>query len=385
MTSDKIMYISANLSANASGGKALSEANLEILKVCCNTDVHVVSVGRGHTKYTNITSTSSKHKTALANLRLFSGGLHKRALDAIITVIFNIQPSILYLDTSLFGRLARVVKNKFPEIKIIAFFHNIEVDFKFHCYYGLKRILYTPAILSDWMNERWAIRYSDVVVALHENDSVRLHKLYGRKADFIHPICITENTNKSTINSSNLEALPDEYILFVGSTFPPNIEAIKHLHDKIMPLLDIPLVVVGSGLEKYRQEYSAKNISIIGSVDDLAPFYANAKLVVTPILSGAGMKVKIAEALLHGKCVIGSKFSFVGYEKAVDIGACIVADTENEYVDAIKSYNPSLEVELLAREIFFQEFSIAAGISRMKCILEQANNKLSSVNPSHDK
>lgn len=385
MCSAIIHYISANLSASASGGKALSEANLEILKACCNNDVHVLSVGRVNTKHTNISSTSSTFQTALANLSLFSGSLHKPAFDTIIVEIANLQPNILYLDTSLFGRLAMVVKKKFPEIKIITFFHNIEVDFKFNCYTGIKRILYTPAILSDWMNERWAIRNSDVVVALHENDSVRLQQLYGRKADFIHPICITEHMNKSSIISYDLDKLPSEYILFVGSTFPPNIEAIKYLRDKIMPHLDIPLVVIGSGLEKYRQELSAKNISIIGSVDDLAPFYANAKLVVTPIFSGAGMKVKIAEALMHGKCVIGSKFSFIGYEKAVDNGVCIVADSENEYVSSIKSYNTSMEVELVARETFSQEFSIAAGISRMKCILELENNKLSSVKPSNDK
>lgn len=385
MCSAIILYISANLSASASGGKALTEANLEILKACCNNDVQVLSVGRGNTKYTNISSTSSTFQTAIANLKLFSGSLHKFAFDAIIAKIANIQPNILYLDTSLFGRLAMIVKKKFPEIKIITFFHNIEVDFKFYCYTGVKRIFYTPAVFSDWMNERWAIRHSDVVVALHENDSMRLQQLYGRNADFIHPICIAEHINKSAINSSDLDKLPDEYILFVGSTFPPNLEAIKYLRDKVMNLLDIPLIVVGFGLEKYRQEYSSKNVLIVGSVDDLTPFYANAKVVVTPIFSGAGMKVKIAEALMHGKCVIGSSFSFIGYEKAVDIGVCIVADTENDYVDTINSYNSSLTVESLAREIFLQEFSVIAGISRMKCILELADNKSSKLDSSNDK
>ncbi|HEY3309433.1 MAG TPA: glycosyltransferase [Desulfuromonadaceae bacterium] len=366
---NKILYISTSLSSNASGGRTLSEANLEILKACCNTDIRVLSVGRVNTKYINITSTSNTFQTALANLRLYSGCLHKNAFDAIINEIAGEKPSILYFDTSLFGRLALAVNKLFPEIKIITLFQNIEFDFKLQCYSGIKRILYTPAIFSDWMNERWAIRYSETIVALHKNDSIRLQQIYGRKADFIHPICIASNIVETAISSINPHKLPDEYILFVGSAFPPNLEAIKFLCDKVMPYLDIHLIVVGSNLENYRQMFSANNVSVIGSVSDLTPFYDNAKLVVTPIFTGAGMKVKIAEALMHGKCVIGSKFSLIGYEKAVDRGVCIVANSANDYVEFIKNYKTSSAVKLLAKELFLQEFSLSAGITRMKYIL----------------
>lgn len=366
---NKVMYISANLSSNASGGRALSEANLEILNTCCNADICVLSVGRVHIKYTNITSTSNTYETALANIQLFSGGLHRHAFDIIINVIAKEQPNLLYLDTSLFGRLALVVKNKFPEIKIITFFHNIELDFKLQCYSGVKRILYTPAFFSDWMNERWAIQHSDVVVALHNNDSRRLQQLYNRKADFIHPICIGNSTTIHTSKTHNLYNSHDNYILFVGSAFPPNLKALKFLCDQVMPHLNDQLVVVGSNLEHYRQAFSAHNVSIIGSVSDLSPFYTNAKLVVTPILTGAGMKVKVAEALMHGKCVIGSSFSFIGYEKAVHRGVCIITNTANEYVEAINNFKPSYVLEELAKEIFLQEFSILAGTGRMECLL----------------
>lgn len=370
INSDKIMYISANLSSNASGGRALSEANLQILKASCKADISVLSVGRGGTKYTNIASTSNTYETALANLRLFSGCLHKHAFDTIIKEIDNKQPRILYLDTSLFGRLALTVKKMFPKIKIITLFHNIELDFMLQCYTGVKRILYTPAILSNWMNERWAIQHSDVVVALHEIDSRRMQHIYGRNADFIHPICIVSNFTEFTTNTLDQHKLPKEYILFVGSAFPPNIEALKFFCNSVMPNLDEHLVVVGSNLENYRREFNADNVSIIGSVDDLSPFYANAKLVVTPILTGAGMKVKVAEALMHGKCVIGSKLSFIGYEGAIDRGVCIVADSASDYMNLIKNYKPSLVLDLLAKEAFLQEFSLSAGITRMKCILE---------------
>ncbi|HSF13623.1 MAG TPA: glycosyltransferase, partial [Erythrobacter sp.] len=50
-----------------------------------------------------------------------------------------------------------------------------------------------------------------------------------------------------------------------------------------------------------------------GAVDDLSPWYAGAALVIAPILSGSGMKTKVAEALMHGKRVAGTSEAFVGY------------------------------------------------------------------------
>jgi glycosyltransferase involved in cell wall biosynthesis len=267
-----------------------------------------------------------------------------------------------------------VVKKKFPDIRIISFFHNIEFDFRVQCKPGIKRLLYLPAILSDWMNERWAIRYSDVVVVLHKNDSFRSKELYGRKADFIHPICIANNKTESLDNSEQPINLPDKYILFVGSAFSPNLEAVKFLCNKVMPALDENLIVIGSNMENYRKEYSANNVLIIGSVSDLKPYYDNAKFVVTPIFTGAGMKVKVAEALMYGKCVLGSRLSFIGYESAVNSGVCMVADSADEYISMIRSFNPSTAMELKAKEIFAQEFSVSSGNERIKNLLQMAKS-----------
>ena len=43
------------------------------------------------------------------------------------------------------------------------------------------------------------------------------------------------------------------------------------------------------------------------------PWYRGALAVVAPIRSGSGMKTKVAEALMHGKRVVGLPEAFVGY------------------------------------------------------------------------
>lgn len=58
-----------------------------------------------------------------------------------------------------------------------------------------------------------------------------------------------------------------------------------------------------------------KNVKVLGTVDDLAETYRNVDVVVEPILTGSGMKVKTAEALMHGKEIIGTEEALVGYEE----------------------------------------------------------------------
>lgn len=369
-----MLFISGNLSAQTNGGRLLSETNLNILKCLTNLDVSVISLGRTKSGYIDVDSTKNTLTTGLMNLQLYSGGLNRSALIGIVDQIAKFEPDILYLDTSLYGRIALEVRKRFKKLKIITFFHNVEFDFKYHYKSGWQRLLYLPAIISDWVNERWAINNSDVVVALHQSDSSRLKELYCRSADFLHPVCLTDDFVGNNFADDNLQLLPDKYLLFVGSAFLPNIEALRFLVRKVMPELPDHLVVVGSNLENYRREFAAENVSIIGSVRSLAPYYSGAKCVLAPIFTGGGMKVKIADALMHGKCVIGSGFSFIGYEKILDSGVCMRCESVDDFIEAVRNFRPSPHLERTARKIFLEEFSFDAGRKRLEFIVSEMIN-----------
>jgi len=367
----KLLYISISLSNEPNGGKFLTETNLSILKNIAELDVSVLSIGRNDTGYINIKSTSSTVETGLMNLRLYSGGLTRSALLYVLDYVAQLSPDIIFFDTSLFGRLALEIKKSLKKVKIITFFQNVEFDFKWHYKSGWRRLLYTPAILSDWMNERWAIQNSDIIVALHRTDSNRLNELYGRQADFIHPVCLADNSVCDLAGRIDNNSIPDEYLLFVGSAFLANIEGLRFLTRSVMPRLKEHLVVVGSNFENYRQEFAAENVTVIGSVSDLAPYYAGAKCVLAPIFTGAGMKVKVADALMHGKCVIGSGFSFIGYEKAIEQGVCVACESAVDFVSAVNHFQNSNVLEQVAKDVFKEEFSYDAGRRRLKSIISQ--------------
>jgi glycosyltransferase involved in cell wall biosynthesis len=50
------------------------------------------------------------------------------------------------------------------------------------------------------------------------------------------------------------------------------------------------------------------NLTLLGFVEDLAPIYASASAIISPV-DGTGLKIKVVEALAHGKPVLGSSHS----------------------------------------------------------------------------
>ena len=103
-----------------------------------------------------------------------------------------------------------------------------------------------------------------------------------------------------------------------------------------------------------------KNISsqvhIYGFVVDLSDFYYRAKIVISPIHVGGGMKTKTAEALMYGKTILGSSEAFEGYE--IDDRCMILCNTADEYIDNIRKLrNSTSRLNILSRNLFLKKYS----------------------------
>ena len=174
------------------------------------------------------------------------------------------------------------------------------------------------------------MRHSDRLIALSERDSGILRRLYGRAASDLLPMAIDDGgvaTDRGTAAGDGL--------LFVGGAFYANLTGMRWFANKVAPRLEMRTTVVGRGFEAYREEFEASGtIDIVGGVADLAPWYAAARAVIAPIFDGSGMKTKVAEALMHGKRVIGSPEAFTGYEGLNGGVRCI---TQKDFIAAIRA------------------------------------------------
>lgn len=322
-----ILYVSSLLEESGSGGAHVSNMNYEVLK-----SLHLVGEIE---KY----DCSMKFKSKLFN----KGNILINSIFGFTSnvSVFKLQKflnsdllnlcELIWLDGSLYGDLAKSIKEKYPRKKIITFFHNIESDF-YNDVFGSRGRLYKPLISSVNRSENLAVQYSDVIITLTNSDSSRLLSKFQRSADFILPVFFIDKAN---VKSRSTQSKFDEYLLFIGSDFPPNIEALNFLCEEVMPSLNMKLLIVGKGLDKYKEKYTSINVDVIGFVEDLESIYLGAKCVLAPIFSGAGMKVKIAEALMYGKHVIATDFALVGYDVSNNLKNCFVsANTSQDFIDA---------------------------------------------------
>jgi glycosyltransferase involved in cell wall biosynthesis len=370
------VYISINLISESYGGALVGKTNYQLFKDVVGNDVCAIAVNRKPIEGVfSVHTSGSRLGTVIANMFGLCATLTRQGEREIYERVRNDRPSVIWLDSSLFGRLIPRLRIESPGVKIVCFFHNLEEDIV------LEKVrkgqwVYYLALAATRVNERKSAKLADVVVTIQEDEAIKLLERYGRKVDFIFPVCM----QKSTLRVAPKNPYPGvRYVLFVGSDFPPNVEALHYLSKKIAPQLENTIVLaIGKGLEKYDADLGHEKLKILGFVPDLAAIYYHAVAVVAPIFSGGGMKVKIAEALMHGKYVIGSKFAFIGYENAVNSGACKIADSEYDYIDLVEKTNPTSALKLLAQDIFMREYSLSVGATRMKSIINFAKDNISN-------
>jgi GT2 family glycosyltransferase/SAM-dependent methyltransferase len=133
-------------------------------------------------------------------------------------------------------------------------------------------------------------------------------------------------------------------VLFVGGFgHPPNSQAVEYYLEQIHPLLeaeeaDIPFYVVGSRAPEWLTNLDRPNVCVKGFVseEELRELYGACRLVVAPLLYGAGVKGKVVEALHYGVPVITTA---IGAEGLADSEAIVVRDQARDFADAVLEYH----------------------------------------------
>jgi GT2 family glycosyltransferase/glycosyltransferase involved in cell wall biosynthesis len=132
--------------------------------------------------------------------------------------------------------------------------------------------------------------------------------------------------------------------IFIGGfRHPPNLDAITWYVENVVPILrrrnsGIVTTVIGSNAPPRLQEFAAEDFVIAGFVQDVTPFYDNAKLSFSPLRYGAGVKGKVNIAMQYGVPVVATSPSVEGmylrHEQDV-----LTADTAEAFADAMIRLN----------------------------------------------
>ena len=346
----KLLFVTYTSDQKFTGGLQCSKRNLESLQAILGKDNVIVYTISKYSMENPISSIIKRIKDILGG---YMGGLDYNQVKLIMQLIAENGITDIFIDSSLLGNLAKIVKRKYPEIVICTFFHNFEKKF-IKDYLRVKKdyIRFYWYILAG-NNEYNAVKYSDKIICLNPRDSDDIFHAYRRVADSIIPITLKDSVKvpEDFLESDNRNAL------FIGSYFFGNVQGIKWFCENVLPNTDITLTIVGASMDKFRDEVRCNpNLMIYSDVEDLTPYYNNADFVVLPILSGSGMKVKTAESLMHGKYIIGTDEAFRGYEITNFEGK--VCNSAEEFIQAINSLDLKYKFNKASRSLFNDKYCL---------------------------
>jgi glycosyltransferase involved in cell wall biosynthesis len=164
-------------------------------------------------------------------------------------------------------------------------------------------------------------------------------------------------------------------LFFLGSLdWLPNREGVEWFLDSfykdfIDGDLNVKFYVAGSDIPERFDDYEALGkIFIQGEVDDALEFVNSKSIMIVPLLSGGGMRVKIVEGMAMQKCIISTTLGAEGinFENGVNI---LIANDREEFYDAIKRCITDEEyckrIGLNARKLMEQQHDINIVINNL--------------------
>jgi glycosyltransferase involved in cell wall biosynthesis len=157
-------------------------------------------------------------------------------------------------------------------------------------------------------------------------------RFFGRRDQ---QVFVVPNGTKVVATTPKDRERPGE-ICFIGSLgYGPNAEGAIYFHHEVLPKLltlrpDVRFVVVGMNAPaQVIALHDGRTCAVADSVPDVARYLEAATLVVVPLLRGSGTKLKVLEALAHGKAVVSTSVGAEGLDLRPGVDLEIADDAES--------------------------------------------------------
>jgi polysaccharide biosynthesis protein PslH len=146
-------------------------------------------------------------------------------------------------------------------------------------------------------------------------------------------VLICSDVDRRYLRRDNVQVLPNgmnlprtfnsagdgRTILFFGVlSYAPNSDAAAYFASRVFPLVrehvpDARFVIGGADPSpEIRRLHGSGGVEVAGFISDLDAALANAAVVVAPLRAGSGTRIKILEAMAHGKAVVATSIGAEG-------------------------------------------------------------------------
>jgi glycosyltransferase involved in cell wall biosynthesis len=173
------------------------------------------------------------------------------------------------------------------------------------------------------------------IASISEEDKMRFERLGIRTPMKSIPFGIDYNKY-----SEYPEGETEQALFHLGSMdWSPNQEGILWFLQEIWPKVhalkpNLKLYLAGRNMPNHLLNRSWPNVSVIGEVLDAKQFMKSKAIMIVPLLSAGGIRVKIIEGLALGKAIISTSIGAEGIDCIHD-QQLLIADSISEWVKGI--------------------------------------------------
>lgn len=331
--------------------QALHNLGCEITLLCMNTTKHYsdptsIPDKFNHYKAIHVTSLDNSIKAFDAFKNLFSKDSYHISRfvsqdfeKSLIEVLQSEKFDIVQLETLYLAPYVEIIR-KHSDALITMRAHNVEHEI-------WERITSNTKLLP----KKWYISYLakklkkyeieklneyDYLVAVTDKDLKKFKNLGYKNGAIASPIGIdVSDYRKSEINLDKLS------MCFIGSLdWMPNLEGLGWFLENVWPKVEakfpeVEFHVAGRNTPKEIRELASGNLNIHGEVPSAIKFISSHPIMVVPLFSGSGMRVKIIEGLALGRIIITTTMGLEGID-AQNKKEVLIADTPEQFLECLE-------------------------------------------------
>jgi len=250
---------------------------------------------------------------------------------------------VVQLEGTFVAWYVDVVKRVAPEVPVVLRAHNLE-----HTIWQmlaerelnpLKRFYLGHLARGLRRFEAQYLCKFDAVAAITEPDQRRLRALGAPEPVVFVPAGVDMRRFQ---RDASIRPRPRTLFMIGSLDWLPNLEGLDWFLSEVWPKVhekmpDLELHIAGKNTPPRLLNLAKQNVLVHGFVESAAEFMQQYEVMIVPLLSGGGMRIKIIEGMALGKCIIstglGSEGIFV--RNGHDI---ILCDEPLEWVSRIESY-----------------------------------------------